>query len=48
MSQNIYDDPTFFAGYATLDRSVKGLDGAPEWPTIQAMFPPLQGKIFLI
>ncbi len=29
MSQNIYDDPHFFAGYATLDRSVKGLDGAP-------------------
>jgi hypothetical protein len=23
MSQNIYDDPGFFAGYATLDRSVK-------------------------
>lgn len=44
MSQNIYDDPVFFAGYATLDRSVKGLDGAPEWPTIQAMLPPLQGK----
>lgn len=44
MSQNIYDDPAFFAGYATLDRSVKGLDGAPEWPTIQAMLPPLQGK----
>lgn len=47
MSQNIYDDPTFFAGYATLDRSVKGLDGAPEWPTIQAMLPPLQGKNIL-
>lgn len=44
MSQNIYDDPEFFAGYATLDRSVKGLDGAPEWPTIQAMLPSLQGK----
>lgn len=28
MSQNIYDDPDFFAEYATLDRSVKGLDGA--------------------
>ncbi|HDG1689663.1 TPA: class I SAM-dependent methyltransferase [Kluyvera georgiana] len=43
MSQNIYDDPNFFAGYATLDRSVKGLDGAPEWPTIQQMLPPLTG-----
>ena len=47
MSQNIYDDPEFFAGYATLDRSVKGLDGAPEWPTIQAMLPSLQGKKIL-
>ena len=47
MSQNIYDDPEFFAGYATLDRSVKGLDGAPEWPTIQAMLPALQGKNIL-
>ncbi|EPO8266320.1 class I SAM-dependent methyltransferase [Raoultella planticola] len=43
MSQNIYDDPDFFAGYATLDRSVKGLDGAPEWPAIQRMLPPLRG-----
>lgn len=48
MSQNIYDDPEFFAGYATLDRSVKGLDGAPEWPAIQAMLPALQGKTFSI
>lgn len=43
MSQNIYDDPNFFAGYATLERSVKGLDGAPEWPAIQQMLPPLSG-----
>lgn len=48
MSQNIYDDPEFFAGYATLDRSVKGLDGAPEWPTIQAMLPLFKAKTFLI
>ena len=43
MSQNIYDDPDFFAGYATLDRSIKGLDGAPEWPAIQQMLPALAG-----
>lgn len=43
MSQNIYDDPQFFAGYATLDRSVKGLEGAPEWPSLQAMLPPVTG-----
>ena len=48
MSQNIYDNPEFFAGYATLDRSVKGLDGAPEWPTIQAMLPSLQGKKYCL
>lgn len=28
MSQNIYDNPDFFAGYATLPRSAEGLDGA--------------------
>jgi SAM-dependent methyltransferase len=44
MTQNIYDDPQFFAGYATLDRSVKGLDGAPEWPALQQMLPAIQGK----
>lgn len=44
MSQNIYDDPQFFAGYATLDRSQNGLDGAPEWPALQQMLPPLAGR----
>ena len=47
MSQNIYDDPHFFAGYATLDRSVKGLDGAPDWPALQAMLPPGHDKRIL-
>ena len=32
MAQNIYDQPDFFEGYSGLARSVKGLDGAPEWP----------------
>lgn len=41
MTQNIYDDPAFFAGYATLNRSVQGLDGAPEWPAVQALLPTL-------
>ena len=44
MAQNIYDDPAFFAGYSRLDRSVHGLDGAPEWPAIQAMLPDLRGR----
>lgn len=38
-NQNIYDDPTFFAGYSTLDRSVEGLAGAAEWPSMQALLP---------
>src|SRR3546814_3835209 len=32
MAQNIYDRPDFFAGYCRLERSRRGLDGAPEWP----------------
>ncbi|HEX4500306.1 MAG TPA: class I SAM-dependent methyltransferase [Scandinavium sp.] len=44
MSQNIYDNAQFFAGYATLDRSVKGLDGAPEWPALQCLLPDIQDK----
>ena len=42
MSQNIYDDPNFFAGYATLQRSIAGLDGAPEWASLRALLPPLR------
>lgn len=44
MSQNIYDHEIFFAGYSRLPRSLKGLDGAPEWPALQAMLPPMAGK----
>lgn len=44
MSQNIYDNQAFFDGYAQLNRSVQGLDGAPEWPTIRSILPDLQGK----
>lgn len=43
MSQNIYDDPEFFAGYAQLPRSQQGLAAAPEWPSLQAMLPDLNG-----
>jgi SAM-dependent methyltransferase len=43
MSQNIYDDDAFFAGYSKLRRSVEGLAGAPEWPALRAMLPPLAG-----
>src|SRR5215472_13557198 len=43
MTQNIYDNDEFFAGYSRLRRSVEGLDGAPEWPTLRAMLPDLRG-----
>lgn len=44
MSQNIYDDPQFQAGYRRLARSEEGLAGAPEWPTVRAMLPDLGGR----
>jgi SAM-dependent methyltransferase len=43
MSQNIYDDPEFFAGYSGLPRSVGGLASAPEWPALRAMLPDVRG-----
>lgn len=43
MSQNIYDQPGFFAAYAKLPRSEKGLDAAPEWASLRAMLPPMEG-----
>lgn len=43
MSQNVYDDPAFFAGYSSLPRSVKGLAAAPEWPALKAYLPPPAG-----
>jgi SAM-dependent methyltransferase len=43
MQQNIYDRPDFFAGYSQLTRSVHGLDGAPEWPSVRALLPDLSG-----
>ena len=43
MTQNIYDDAAFFAGYSRLGRSVQGLDGAPEWPALRALLPDVRG-----
>jgi hypothetical protein len=43
MAQNIYDDEEFFAAYCGLRRSIEGLDGAPEWPTLRAMLPEMLG-----
>ncbi|HYB69673.1 MAG TPA: methyltransferase domain-containing protein [Candidatus Bathyarchaeia archaeon] len=47
MTQNIYDDPGFFEGYRRLPRSVEGLAGAPEWPALRALLPPLGGRAVL-
>ena len=47
MAQNIYDTPEFFAGYSQLERSVHGLEGAAEWPSIRALLPDLRGKAVL-
>jgi SAM-dependent methyltransferase len=44
MTQNIYDDETFFAAYSRLPRSIEGLDGAPEWPALRALLPGLGGR----
>jgi SAM-dependent methyltransferase len=44
MTQNIYDDPAFFEGYSQLRRSREGLAGAPEWPALRSMLPPLWGS----
>jgi len=44
LAQNVYDTPEFFDGYSRMDRSVRGLDGAPEWPAVQRLLPELRGK----
>lgn len=44
MAQNIYDTPEFFDAYRQLDRQVRGLDGAPEWPALRALLPDIRGK----
>jgi len=43
MAQNIYDDEAFFKEYSRLPRSIKGLDGAPEWRALRAMLPDVGG-----
>lgn len=44
MSQNIYDNQTFFDSYAQLPRSRFGLEGAPEWAAVRAHLPDILGK----
>jgi SAM-dependent methyltransferase len=42
--QNIYEDPDFFEAYSAFKRSREGLAGAPEWPTLRGLLPPLTGR----
>lgn len=41
---DVYDDEAFFDAYAQLRRSKEGLAGAPEWPALRALVPPLDGR----
>jgi hypothetical protein len=41
--QNVYDDPTFFAGYKDLREKDAGLNGALETPALRARLPALSG-----
>jgi SAM-dependent methyltransferase len=43
VTQNIYDNDEFFAGYSGLRRSTEGLDGAQEWHAMRALLPDLRG-----
>jgi SAM-dependent methyltransferase len=43
VAQNIYDEEEFFSAYSSLRRSIEGLDGAPEWPTLRSMLPDMAG-----
>lgn len=40
--QNVYDDPTFFAGYAELRRNESGLNAVLEQPALHRLLPPLR------
>jgi len=44
VTQNIYDQPEFFAAYSQLPRSLHGLEGSPEWPAARSLLPDLQRK----
>ena len=39
-----YNDPDFFAAYASMDRSRYGLEAAGEWPQMKKLFPEVKGK----
>ena len=45
--KNLYDNERFFAEYAKMDRSRRGLAGAGEWHQLEPLFPPLRGLAVL-
>ena len=47
MASAIYDREAFFQKYSQMDRSVKGLQGAGEWPALEKMLPDFEGKTVL-
>lgn len=44
MKENKYDDSAFFTKYSGMSRSIKGLEGAGEWKTLERMLPDFNGK----
>lgn len=44
MRENKYDDQIFFNKYSQMDRSIKGLQGAGEWETLQKILPSFKDK----
>ena len=44
MRQNKYDDPSFFAKYSAMPRSIGGLDEAGEWASFRGLLPDLHDK----
>ncbi|EGC34472.1 hypothetical protein DICPUDRAFT_34985 [Dictyostelium purpureum] len=47
MSQNIYDNETFFKSYSLLPRSIKGYEFSYEWPYIKSLLPEIKNKKIL-
>ncbi|KAN0055658.1 hypothetical protein ACTA71_011538 [Dictyostelium dimigraforme] len=48
MSQNIYDDETFFNNYSKLPRSMIGLQGAPEYEYLKSLLPPITSETKIV
>ena len=44
VTQNIYDNAEFFENYSLMERSLRGLNGAPEWASMRALVPDLHGR----